>query len=193
MRRLERGVLAAMFPVALSIVVGFGPAASAAMLYAFAWSGNSFSATGTLELDDTIGIGAPFDTSDVLAFELDLFDGAVPVASLQFPPFDLPFDTIEGTRNASSLSIDDLVVSGFAILFGCNASDCLSGEVVFGTPSTPGGLVDFGSTPAARASFVFTEIPEPGATMSVGIVLVALAALRAARSRFRWVFHTATL
>jgi hypothetical protein len=188
MRRLERAVLAATFPVALSIAVGFGPAAGAATLYAFAWSGNSFSATGTLELDDAVGIGAPFETSDVLAFELDLFNGAAPVATLQFPPFDLPFDTIEGTRNAASLSIDDFIVSGFAILFGCNAGDCLSGEVAFGTPSTPGALVDFGSPPAARASFVFTEIPEPGATMSAAVVLVALAGLCSVRSRFRRVF-----
>ena len=175
----------AMLPLAVAIVAGLGPVASAGIFYDFAWSGNSFSASGTLELDDTVGVGTPFTTGDVLAFELELFDGAVPVGSLAFPPFGLPFDTIEGTRTASTLSITDLVVSESGILFGCDAGDCLSGAVFFSTPSTPDALVDFGSIEAARASFVFTEAPEPDVSRSVGIVLGALAGLRAVRSRFR--------
>jgi hypothetical protein len=174
----------AMLPLAVAIVAGLGPVASAGILYDFAWSGNSFSASGTLELDDTVGIGSPFTTGDVLAFELELFDGAAPVASLAFPPFDLPFDTIEGTRNESTLSITDLVVSDFGTLFGCTGGDCLSGVVFFATPSTPGAEVDFGSIEAARASFVFTELPEPDVSGSLGVALGALAGLRAARSRW---------
>ena len=184
MRRLKARARAALLPLAVSMAVGFAHAVRAGTLYAFGWSGNSFSATGTLELDDAVGIGSPFTTGDVLAFELELFDGAAPVASLAFPPFDLPFDTIEGTRNESTLSITDLVVSDFGILFGCTAGDCLSGVVFFATPSTPGAEVDFGSIEAARASFVFTELPEPDVSGSLGVALGALAGLRAVRSRW---------
>jgi outer membrane lipoprotein SlyB len=163
----------------LTLLVGVAEEAGATF-YSFSWNGNSFSATGTLELAGSIDVGEDFQTTDVLEFGLDLFDGGTPVASLHFPPFDLPFDTIKGTRNASSLAIEDLVVSGFAVLFGCSAGDCLSGEVFFETPATQNGLVDFGSIFAARASFVFTETaPEPGVTASFALVALALALLRA--------------
>lgn len=171
--------------LAVSIAICLPTGSTAATLYDFDWSGNSYSATGTMVLDGSIGVGEPFTTTDVLAFELELFDGAVSVASLQFPPFDLPFHTIVGTRNASDLSIDDLVVSDFGILFGCTAGDCLSGAVFFSTPSTPGVEVDFGSIEAARASFVFTEAPEPEAMASAGVVLAALAGLRWSRESRR--------
>lgn len=177
--RSRRTLLSLAVPIAVALPL----AAGAATFYDFTWSGNSFSAAGTLELDDSVGVGAPFTIADVLAFELELRDGGVPVASLAFPPFDLGFHTIEGTREASSLSIDDLIVSDFAILFGCEGSDCLSSVVYFDTPATPGATVDFGSIAAARASFVFTEVPEPGAAGALAASGATLAALRAVRSR----------
>jgi len=157
-----------------------GAPAGAATLYDFVWSGNAFSATGSLALDDAIGVGDPFTEADVLDFELALVTGGSVVATLAFPPFE-GFDTIRGTRSGAGLSIRDLVVGDGIALFGCNAGDCLSGEMFFDTPATPGGLVDFGSAEAARASFVFTEVPAPGLPASGAAALAALAALGATR------------
>ena len=176
MQRLSQAVVVA-------VMVLFAQSASAT-LYDFMWSGNSFSATGTLELSNAVGIGASFDKSDVLSFQVELFDGAVSVAMDSFPPFD-DFDALKGTRNPSSLSINDLIVSEPGIFFGCDAGDCLSGRVAFGTPSTSGAKVDFGSIAAARASFVFTEVPEPGAESLLAAALVTIAGLRFSTSRSR--------
>lgn len=152
----------------------------AATLYDFAWSGNSFSATGSLSLDAAVGVGDSFTEADVLDFELMLFDGASLVATLAFPPFE-GFDTIRGTRTESGLDMTDLVVGDAGVQFGCTAGDCLSGEVFFETAATPGATVDFGSEVAARASFVFTEVPEPGLPASGAVALAALVALHASR------------
>jgi hypothetical protein len=173
--------LAALASAALAsaaLATGLPARADAATLYDFAWSGNSFSAMGSLVLAESVGVGDSFTTSDVLEFDLDLFDGSAAVASLQFPPFE-GFDTITGTRHESTLSITDLVVGESGGLFGCTAGDCLSGEVFFDTAATPGASVDFGSTEAARASFVFTEIPEPAGSLPIAAALLALGALRA--------------
>lgn len=164
-----------------------GAPAGAATFYDFAWSGNSWSATGSLALDDAVGVGDPFTEADVLDFDLALAAGGSVVATLAFPPFE-GFDAIRGTRTGPGLSITDLVVGDGIVLLGCNAGNCLSGEVFFETPETPGGLVDFGSAEAARASFVFTEVPAPGLPASGAAALAALAALRGtrrARSRSR--------
>lgn len=166
---------------ALAALVAGGPSlAGAATLYDFAWSADSYSATGSLTLDDAVGIGDPFTEADVLDFELALFDGGSQLAMLAFPPFE-GFDTIRGTRADATLSITDLVVGDDGVQFGCTAGDCLSGELFFDTPATRGVTVDFGSPAAARASFVFTEAPEPELSASGAAALAALVALRATR------------
>ena len=68
----------------VAVTVFFAQSASATM-YDFSWSGNSFSATGTMELSNAIGVGESFDATDVLALEVELFDGAVSVAMVDFP------------------------------------------------------------------------------------------------------------
>jgi hypothetical protein len=168
--------------LALAGAALFTQSAGAATLYDFGWSdGGSLSATGSLTLHDSVGVGAPFDKDDVLAFDLELFDGAVTQGTGHFPPFDPVFHALEGTRSASGLAIVDLYVSvPFGIRFGCDAGDCLSGSVYFNA-----GTVDFGSTAAARASFVFTEVPEPGAEASIATALMALAVLRAVTRKRR--------
>jgi hypothetical protein len=155
----------------------YAPSASAATFYDFMWSdGGSLSATGFLALDDAVGVGDPFDTSDVLEFDLELFEGGISQGTGEFPPFDPDFHALEGTRGVSGLSIVDLYVSvPFGIRFGCEAGDCLSGRVFFEAT-----VVDFGSTAAARASFVFTEVPEPGVEGSIAAALAALAVMRMA-------------
>jgi len=152
---------------------------SAATLYDFTWSdGDSLSAIGSLILGDSVGVGDPFDVGDVISFDLELFDGAVSQGTGAFPPFDPVFHALEGTRAASSLAIVDFYVSvPFGIRLGCDAEDCLSGGVFFLAMN-----VDFGSIAAARGSFVFTEIPEPGAVAAMLAAMVAILGLRAGRS-----------
>jgi hypothetical protein len=157
----------------------FAQSATAATFYQFSWSdGGSLSATGSLALDDGVGVGDPFDKDDVLVFDLELFEGAISQGTADFPPFDPVFHALKGTRSGSGLDIVDLYVSvPFGIRFGCTAGDCLSGEVYFNVMT-----VDFGSTPAARASFVFTEAPDPGAGLSAVMALVALVGMRASNA-----------
>jgi len=142
--------------------------------YDFSWSGDSFSATGIMELSDAIGVGDPFDSGDVLALKIDLFDGGVFVGMVGFP--SQSFDVLEGTRNESSLSITDLlldVVGPGATLFGCEAPGCLFGRVLFQTPSTLSGQVEFGTTMAAQESFVFT-VPEPSPQLLQALALFSI-------------------
>jgi hypothetical protein len=165
--------------LALVCAAFFAGSASAATFYDFSWTdGGSLSATGFLSLDDSVGVGEPFDKGDVLAFDLELFDGAVSRGTGHFPPFNPTFHALKGTRAAASLAIVDLYVSTPSIpQFGCDAGDCLGGAVFFEQTT-----VDFGSTAAARASFVFTQTtPEPGAALSLVAALVALVGMRAAR------------
>ncbi len=175
MQRLSRALVVA-------VMVLFAQSASAT-LYDFSWSGNSFSATGTMELSNLIGVGESFDAADVLALEVELFDGAVSVAMVDFP-FSAG-ETLEGTRNASSLSIIDLffgISAAGSNNFGCEAVGCLFGTVLFRTPSTPSGQVEFGSTAAARESFVFTQVPEPGTQLLQALALVTIAGMRSRRA-----------
>lgn len=155
------------------------PSAGAATLFDFDWSdGGTLSATGSLVLHDSVGVGQPFDASDVLAFDLELFEDSVSQGTGSFPPFDPVFHALEGTRSAAGLEIVDLYVSvPFGIRLGCEAGDCLSGSVFF-----VGQTIDFGSTAAARASFVFTAVPEAGAR---GSILAALLAVGACARRTR--------
>lgn len=165
----------------VAVTVFFAQSASATM-YNFSWSGNSFSATGTMELSNVIGVGESFDAADVLALEVELFDAAVSVAMVDFPS-----PTLEGTRNASSLSITDLlldVAAAGSTLFGCEAPGCLFGRVLFQTPSTPSGQVEFGSTMAAQESFVFT-VPEPATQLLQALALVSIAGMRSRNSLLR--------
>src|SRR5215468_7341082 len=119
--------------LALLCAALFAEGVSAATFYAFTWSdGGSRSATGSLALDDSVGVGQPFDKDDVLDFDLELFDGAVSQGAGHFPPFDPVFHALKGTRAAASLAIVDLYVSSPSILqFGCDAGDCLGGAVFF--------------------------------------------------------------
>ena len=72
-----------------------------------------------------------------------------------------------------------LTVAITALSIGsASAGDCLSGRVDFEAEK-----VNFGSTAAAQASFVFTETPEPGSAASIATALAAIAAMRAAKSR----------
>ena len=178
MPRIQKAAQAAVVAVA----VFFAQSASAGILYDFSWGFDSLSATGTMELNSSVGIGESFDISDVLAIDLELFDGGVSVQTIASPPdeFDPPFDTIKGTRNASNLSMIDFVLS-FGPLFGCTAGDCLSGEVFF--PGVP--PVDFGSITAARESFVLTELPEPGTELLLPVAVLSLAAVRRRRGTNR--------
>jgi hypothetical protein len=166
-----------MAAVAMAACLAQG--AGAATLYDFDWSGGaSFSASGTMELGSAIGIGDPFGSDDVLALDVELFDGATSVGTIDYASFQQGGDTLEGTRNASSLSILDLYLTSFGVTLGCEAVGCLFGGVQFFTPSTPGAVVEFGSTEAARASFVFTQVPEPGVEWSLVLALLAIAGMR---------------
>ena len=73
--------------VAVVAVTVFFAQSARARMYDFSWSGNSFSATGTMELSNAIGVGESFDATDVLALEVELFDGAV---SVRWSTFRLP-------------------------------------------------------------------------------------------------------
>src|SRR5262245_13202425 len=91
--------------------------ASAATFYDFSWSdGGSLSATGFLALNDSVGVGQPFDKDDVLDFDIEIFDGAVSHGTGHFPPFNPAFHALEGTRAAASLAITDLYVSSPSLL-----------------------------------------------------------------------------
>ncbi len=107
------------------------------------------------------------------------------VGMVNFP--SQSFDVLEGTRNASSLSITDLlldVAAAGSTLFGCEAPGCLFGRVLFQTPSTPSGQVEFGSTMAAQESFVFT-VPEPATQLLQALALVSIAGMRSRNSLLR--------
>jgi hypothetical protein len=149
----------------------FAGSATAATLFDFHWSdGASRSATGSLVLDDSVGVGDPFDKDDVIAFDVELVDGTTSAGTGHFPPFDPDFHALMGTRSASALNVTDLYVSvPFGIRFGCDVGDCLSGRVYFNAAT-----VEFGTIPAARASFEFVEVPEPGAETSIAAALAVL-------------------
>jgi hypothetical protein len=169
---------------AVALAAFLAPNAGAATLYDFDWSGGaSFSASGTMELSSAIGIGDPFSSGDVLGLDVELFDGATSVGTIDYAAFQDGGDTLEGIRNASSLSILDIYIASFGVTLGCDAVGCAFGLVQFYTPSTPLATVDFGSTEAARASFVFTEVPEPGGAPSLALALLTIAGMRLARSR----------
>ena len=151
--------------------------------YEFGWSFPPYSGSGLLVLSDSIGVGQDFVLDDIESIEIDLFDGDTVVASQTSPPepFDPPFDVIKGTREAGSLSMLEFAIGlpSFPGFFGCNDTNCFSGEVRF-----PGvGDLDFGSPEAARASFVLTELPEPGAGLSLAAMGLGLAALGVSRRR----------
>ncbi len=168
----------------VALTVFFTQSADATM-YNFSWSGDSFSASGTMVLSNAIGVGDPFDSADVLTLEIDLFDDGVFVGMVNFP--SQIFDILEGTRNASSLSITDLlldVAAAGSTLFGCEAPGCLFGRVLFQTPSTRSGQVEFGSTMAAQESFVFT-VPEPATQLLQALALVSIAGMRSRNSLLR--------
>lgn len=166
--------------IALVWTVCVAPGTRAATFFDFSWTdGGTLTAVGSLTLDDSVGVGEAFDKNDVLAFELELFDGVVSQGMGAFPPFDPVFHALNGMRAASSLDINDLYVTvPFGIRLGCDAGDCLSGGIYFDAMN-----VDFGSREAAQASFVFTQAPEAGAEASV---LTALAALVWLASRPTW-------
>jgi hypothetical protein len=170
--------------VAALAAVWLAEGARAGTLYDFSFGFGQYTASGALLLSDAVGVGEAFDVDDVESFELELFNNAISVGAATFPPFP-GFDVIEGTRNASDLSMSDLVVSDpFNISFGCTGSNCLfTGEIFF--TSAPGNRLEFGTPAAALASFVFTEVPEPDATLLFGAALVTLAALRSARPSLR--------
>ena len=166
--------------VALALLLA-GTASAGSVIYDFSWSGGeSFTASGTLLLSDSVGVEDPFDLGDVVSFEIELFDDGSSVGAGTFPPFDEVFHALDGTRKASSLSINDLIVTvPFGITFGCDVGDCLSGRVAF---ESFGTTVDFGSRQAAQESFVFTEVPEPGRG---GLLAAALATIAVTHFRYR--------
>jgi len=173
MQRTLQCVRVVIVALALSLA---GTASAGSVIYDFSWSGGeSFTASGTLLLSDSIGLEDPFDLSDVVSFEIELFDDSVSVGTGSFPPFD-DFNAIDGTRNASSLSINDLLVTvPFGITFGCNVGDCLSGRVAF---ESFGTTVDFETGQAAQQSFVFTEVPAPSRGVLHAAALATIAMIR---------------
>ena len=79
------------------------------------------------------------------------------------------------------MSITDLflaIAAAGSHNFGCEAVGCVFGRVLFRTPSTPSGQVEFGSAAAAQASFVFTQLPEPETQLLRALALVAIAGMR---------------
>ena len=174
MRRILLAVRAVVVALALLLA---GSASAGSVIYDFSWSGGqSFTASGTLLLSDSVGVGSPFELADVVSFQLELFDGGSSVGTGSFPPFDETFHALEGTRQASSLDINDLIVTvPFGITFGCDAGDCLSGRVAFESFAT---TVDFGSRQAAQESFVFSEVPAPGRGVLLAAALATMAVIR---------------
>ena len=165
-RSIFLGLLAALL---------LAPSARAGILYDFSFSFEQYSASGQLVMSDAVGVGEEFDFNDVESFDLDFFVSGGPVGSSSYPPWP-GFDVVVGTRNASSLAMMDLSVSDIDNWFGCRGGDCLfEGEVVF--PTAPMDLV-LGSPQAARDSFVFTELPEPGSGLMIAAALATLVALR---------------
>ena len=175
-RRSKVGLLAVVAALAVPCLA---PRANAGVLYDFSFSFEQYSASGTLILSDAVAVGAEFDSDDVESYVLELFNDGISVATGDFP-FD-NFNVVEGTRNASSLSISDLVVSETGIIFGCTVGDCLFDVEVFFT-SAPGGQLDVGTAQAVRDSFVFIEVPEPSAVALFAAALTTLAGLRSARN-----------
>lgn len=151
--------------------------------YDFAWSAETFSATGTLELSSSVGVGDPFDPSDVLALDVELFDAATFVGKIDFLDFSAGGDALAGTRDPSSLVIEDLFLDSASVGFGCASIGCASGVVVFETTQTPAGSVDFGSAGTARASFVFTEVPEVDGQAWIALAAISALCVRARRPR----------
>jgi hypothetical protein len=177
----RRSQIRSLAVVAALAALCLAPGARAGILYDFSFSFEQYSASGTLVLSDTVGVGEEFSSEDVELYELELFNDSSSVGAAEFPPFE-GFGVVEGTRNASSLSMSDLVVSEpFGIIFGCTASDCLfTGEIFF--TSAPGGRLEIGTPQAALDSFVFIEVPEPNATALFAAALTTVAGLCVARS-----------
>jgi hypothetical protein len=181
---MSRG-LESVRTLAVAAAAFLAQSAGAATLYDFDWSGGeAYSATGSVVLSGAVGVGDPFDAGDVVALDVELFDGAASVGTIGFADLQ-GGDILEGTRNASTLSITDIYLTAFAVSFGCNGPGCLFGLVQFHTPSTGSSNVDFGTAEAAQASFHFTEVPEPAADAALALALLTLRALRCARSRSR--------
>lgn len=159
--------------------------AHAGIAYDFSWEFPPYSGSGTLVLSDSIGVGQSFDIDDFELIDIDLFDGEDFVTGMTSPPDALdPSALIDGTRNASSLSLEDILIAGpgFTGLFGCRNNNCFTGLVAF--PGVAGNL-DFGSGEAAIASFVLTEAPEPGAASATLGALLAIASIAGARAHRR--------
>lgn len=176
------GVLQPVQTAAVALAALLAPSAGAGTLYDFAWSGNSYSASGSMELSSSVGLGDSFTSSDVLDLQVELFDGATSVGTIGSADFVAGSDVLEGTRTAPTLSITDVYLTAFGTTLGCDAVGCFLGLVQFHTPSTPNATVDFGTTEAARASFVFTEVPEPRLAASLALAGLTLATLRLAAS-----------
>jgi len=169
--------------IAAGAALLFALSVQAGIRYEFSWSFPPYSGSGLLVLSDSIGVGQDFVLDDVESIDIDFFDGNTLVANQTSPPelFDPPFDVIKGTRDAGSLSMLEFAIGlpSFPGFFGCNDTNCFSGEVRF-----PGvGDLDFGSAEAARESFVLRELPEPGAGLSLAAAGLGLATLAAARRR----------